>query len=356
MKYLRGILLSIVFMLGLANNGLAEDEGRLASEETLIHQVQTAPVQVQDVDETLHVYGKVSFDDAWLQNISLAYAGQIIRLPVLAGEPVSKGQLLAEIVVDPAAAAAYQQALSAVRFAQSEQARISRLLRDQLATKSQLAAAEKSLADSQSQLQQLKQQGLGKTLREIRATFDAVVATVLTQAGQRVTAGTTLLQLGHPNHLKILLGVEAEGVRWIEPGNAINIYSAMNPNVRVRASVDKVLHMINPQTRLADILVRLSGDQTQNFLPGMAVSADVSARMFPHALIIPRQAIMYTEGNVAYVMTVLDGKVKRISVQIVLEKGDEVLIKGEVKPGDQVVTVGVAELTDGDAVVMAYGQ
>jgi len=320
------------------------------ADEATVHRIQSTQVTEQDVDETLHVYGKVSFDDAWLQNINLAYSGQIIRLPVLAGEPVSRGQLLAEIVVDPAAAAAYQQALSAVRFAESEQVRIRNLLKDQLATQSQLAAAEKTLADSRSRLHQLKQQGLGKTIREIRASFDAVVAAVPAQAGQRVPAGATLLQLGHPDHLKVLLGVEAEDVRWILPGNRIDIHPAMNPNETVSASVDKVLHAVNPQTRLADMLVRLSGEQTLPFLPGMAVSADVSARTFPNALLVPRQAVMYGENNAAYVMRVEDGKARRVPVKVVIEKDGHALIQGAIQAGQWVATVGVAELADGDAI------
>ncbi len=341
MKYLQ--IMSLLLILGMAPSAAF-------AEKTVLHRVQTAPVMQQDVDETLHVYGKVSFDDAWLQNINLAYAGQIIRLPVLAGEPVAKDQLLAEIVVDPAAAAAYQQALSAVRFAESEQVRIKSLLAEQLATTSQLAAAEKALADSQSQLRQLKQQGLGNSIREIRAPFDAVVATVPAQAGQRIAAGTTVLQLGHPDRLKVLLGVEAEDVRWILPGNHIEIRPAMNPNAKVAASVDKVLRAVNPQTRLADVLVRLSGRQTESFLPGMAVSADVSARMYSNALVIPVQAVMYGDANAAYVMRIEQGKAVRVPVQVVLEKDGHALIQGEIKAGDAVVTIGVAELVDGDAV------
>lgn len=347
MKYLRMISLLLIFWV-MPSASLAQ--GEVVAEKKIVHQVQMALITEQDVDETLHVYGKVSFDDAWLQNINLAYAGQIIRLPVLAGEPVEKGQLLAEIVVDPAAAAAYQQALSAVRFAESERARISNLLSDQLATTSQLASAEKILADSQSQLRQLKQQGLGRAIREIRAPFDAVVAAVPTQAGQRVIAGATLLQLGHPDRLKVLLGVEAEDVRWIVQGNPIEIRPAMDPNAKVDASVDKVLRAVNPQTRLADVLVRLSGRQTESFLPGMAVSADISARMFPKALVIPRQAVMYGEGNQAYVMRIEQDKAIRVPVQVVLEKGRHALIQGKIKAGQSVVTIGVAELVDGDAV------
>jgi len=318
--------------------------------EAVLHRVQTAVVVVQDVSEMLHIYGKVSFDDAWTQNISLAYAGQIVRLPVLAGELVKKGQLLAEIMVDPAAAASYQQMTSAVRFAKSALERTRSLFSRQLATRTQLASAEKMLVDSQTRLHQLKRQGLGKSIREIRATFDAVVALVPVQAGQRVAAGMTLMQLGHPDRLKVLLGVEAEDVRWISTGNAIEIHPAMNPNARVAASVDKVLHAVNPKTRLVDVLVRLSGQQTRPFLPGMAVSADISARMFPHALVIPRSAVMYGDNNAAFVIRAVHDNAKRVPVQVVLEKGGQALVQGKLKAGQVVVTTGVAELGDGDAI------
>ncbi len=322
------------------------------AEAAIVHQVQTATVVQRDVGETLHVYGKVSFDDAWLQNINLAYAGQLIRLPVLAGESVYKGQLLAEIVVDPSAASAYQQAQSAVRFAESELGRIRSLLADQLATTSQLGAAEKALADSQSQLRQLKKQGLGSAIHEIHASYDAVVATVLVQSGQRVAAGTTLMQLGHPDRLKVLLGLEAEDVRWISSGNLVEIHPAMNPESKVKASIDKVLHAVNPQTRLVDVLVRLSGEQTRAFLPGMAVSADISARLFPDALVIPRQAVLYAEDNRAYAMRVEQGIATRVPVEVVLEKDGYALVQGALVAGQTIVTVGVAELSDGDAVVV----
>lgn len=320
------------------------------ADELVVHQVQVAPVLAQDVDETLHVYGKVSFDDAWLQNINLAYSGQVVRLPVLAGEPVAKGQLLAVIAVDPAAATAYEQAVSAVQFSESELSRIQALLADQLATQSQLAAASKALTDNQTQLHQLKQQGLGNTIHEIRADFDAVVAAVAVQSGQRIPAGTTLMQLGHPDRLKVLLGVEAEDVHWMSSGNDIQIHPAMNPNISVAATIDKVLHTVNPQTRLADVLVRLSHAQTKPFLSGMTVSADVSARVFSHALIVPRLSVMYDNLGAPYVMRVEVEKVKRVPVTVLLEKEQHALVQGEISVGQQVVTVGVAELGDGDTI------
>ena len=347
MKYI-GLVLLLSGMLAMTASAIAT--------ESVVHRVQTAVVAEQNVDETLHIYGKVSFDDAWTQNISLAYAGQIARLPVLAGEPVKKDQLLAEIVVDPAAAASYQQMSSTVRFAKAALERTRSLFSRQLATRSQLANAEKTLADSQSSLQQLRQQGLGESVREIRAPFDAIVAMVPVQAGQRVLAGMTLMQLGHPDRLKVLLGVEAEDIRWITADNAIEIHPAMNPDLRVTAIVDKVLHAVNPQTRLADVLVRLSGDQTMPFLPGMTVSAYISARLFPQALVIPRSAVMYGDNNAAYVMRIAHDMAEQISIQVVLEKDGHAVVQGELRAGQVIASTGVAELSDGDAISQVPAQ
>jgi len=322
----------------------------VTAKEASAHQVMTGTVTQKDVNESLHVYGRASFDEAWMKNISLAYGGQIIRLPVLAGEFVRKGRVLAEVVVDPATASAYQKAVSAVGFAQSELARIRHLLADQLATQSQLAAAEKALTDSRAQLRQLREKGLGKSLHVIRAPFDAVVASVAVQAGERTAPAVTLMQLGRPEHLKIILGIEPEDIRWVTAGNPAMIYPAWGSDLRVMASVDKVLHAVNPQTRLVDILVRLSGAQTKTFLPGMTVSGDVSGRLFSRALIVPRKSVMYVKNQSAYVMRVEKGRVVRVPVRVLLEQSGYVVLDGGLKQGESVVTTGVAELSDGDSV------
>lgn len=347
------VLMAFLWVQGV---GMAAGAEATSVPAAIIHQVTTAAVTRGDVNEWLHVYGRASFDEAWMKNISLAYGGQIIRLPVLAGEFVRKGRTLAEIVVDPATASTYQKAVSAAAFARTELLRIRRLLADQLATQSQLAAAEKALADSRAQLRQLREKGLGKSLHVIRAPFDAVVASVAVQAGERTAPATTLMQLGRPRHLKVILGVEPEDVRWVAAGHPVRISPAWGPGLRVTASVDKILHAVNPQTRLVNILVRLSGVQTEPFLPGMTVSADVGGRVFPRALMVPRSSVMYGEHRSACVMRVEKGRAVRVPVRVLLEQGGYVVVDGNLKRGESVVTAGVAELSDGDSVKVDHAK
>jgi len=315
------------------------------------YSVQVTPVIEKDVHEKLHVYGRVGFDDASLQNINLPYSGQIIRLPLLAGEPVRKGQTIAEIAVDPSVASAYQQALATVRYTETQVARIKRMLADHLATKAQLAVANKTLTTARTQLRQLRKQGFGKSIHVIRAEFDAVVASVSVQAGQRLIAGITLMQLGHPDRLKVILGVEPADINQIKSGNTVLLQSALSPRTRIHAVVDRVLHAVNPQTRLVDVLVRLTGEQAKAFLPGMIVSADISGRSMPHALLVPQRALVQRAGK-SVIMLVHQGTISSVAVHVLLETGGQLVLSGEISAGQIVVVEGAAELHDGDRVAI----
>jgi len=321
----------------------------IAEDSPASYAVSVSKITQKDVHEWLHVFGRVGFDDAAVQDINLAYSGQVIRLPLLAGELVKKGQVLAEITVDPSVASAYQQALADVSFAESEVARTKKMLAGQLATKFQLVAAQKRLADARSQLHQLRQKGFGKSIHVIRADFDAVVASVSVQAGQRMVSGTTLMQLGHPDRLKVILGVEPEDIRQIKAGNTVLLHTASDPGTIIHASVDRVLHAVNPQTRLVDVLVRLVGDQAIPFLPGMTVSAELAGRSLAHALMVPRSALVQ-QGGRTVLMRVNKGVAYSVPVDVVLEQAENAVITGEIAEGQVIVTEGVAELHNGDAV------
>jgi len=338
-------LLLFVWFISIANPSIVSaGEG---SDPT--YSVRVTQIIEKDVHEQLHVYGRVGFDDASLQNINLPYSGQVIRLPLLAGEPVRKGQTIAEIAVDPSVASAYQQALTAVRYAETGVARIKRMLSDHLATKSQLAVANKALNTARTQLHQLRKQGFGKSIHVIRADFDAVVASVSVQAGERITAGTTLMQLGHPDRLKVILGVEPADINQVKSGNAVLLQSALSPKRHVHADVDRVLHAVNPQTRLVDVLVRLTGEQAMSFLPGMIISANISGRSMQHALLVPKPALVQRAGK-SVIMLVHQGTISSAPVRVLLETDGQVVISGDLSAGQMVVVEGASELHDGDRV------
>ena len=78
---------------------------------------------------------------------------------------------------------------------------------------------------------------------------------------------------------------------------------------------------------------------------GMSFSVDMAftGETFPN---VDPLSIQWSNKG-AYVWKVVDGKVVKGMVEIVQRNSDGVLVKGDVKQGDQIVTQGVLQLTDG---------
>ena len=308
-------------------------------------QVQTVPLAQQTLTETVSGYGVVSPDTGSLQSVSLPRAGQILALRVSAGQVVKKGASLLVFGTGSDAALLYQQALTAVRFARSEVARVTQLVSQQLATQSQLAAAKKTQADAAAALQAQQKIGADQAMQTVIAPFDAVVVALLAAQGDRLAAGAPLLQLARAGGQRVLLGVEPEDATRVRPGMAVRVASVFAGNRAVTGRVAQVFGMVNPQTQFVDVLVTLPGG---GLLANTRVRADIDVGQ-SRAWVVPRSAVL-RDAQGAYLFQVQAGKAKRIAVVTGLEQHGVVAVHGSGLLQAPVVSLGNYELQDGMAV------
>jgi membrane fusion protein (multidrug efflux system) len=307
--------------------------------------VQTVPLKQQTLVDSVSGYGVVSPDTGSLQSISLPRAGQILALRVSAGQVVKKGASLLAFGTGTDAALMYQQALTAVRFASSEVARVTQLVSQQLATQSQLAAAKKTQADAEAALQAQQKIGAGQAVQTVTAPFDAVVVALLAAQGDRLAAGAPLLQLARAGGQRVLLGVEPEDATRVRPGMAVRVASVFAGNRAVTGRVAQVFGMVNPQTQFVDVLVTLPGG---GLLANTRVRADIDVGQ-SRAWVVPRSAVL-RDAQGAYLFQVQAGKAKRIAVATGLEQHGVVAVRGSGLLQAPVVSLGNYELQDGMAV------
>jgi len=307
--------------------------------------VQTVPLKQQTLTDSVSGYGVVSPDTGSLQSISLPRAGQILALRVSAGQVVKKGALLLEFGTGTDAALAYQQAATAVRFAASEVARVTQLVGQQLATQSQLASVQKTLADAQTALRAQQKIGAGKASERVIAPFDGVVVALQAAQGDRLAAGAPLLQLARAGGQRVLLGVEPEDVSKVRAGMAVRVASVFASNHVVQGRVVQVFGMINPQTQFVDVLVTLPAG---GLLAGTRVRADIDVGQHA-AWVVPRSAVL-RDGHGAYLYQVQAGKAKRVNVSTGLEQNGVMAVQGTGLLQAPVVSLGNYELHDGMAV------
>ena len=325
---------SLWVSLSLAVPGWAADNVSVA--------VQTVALQQHMLADTVSGYGVVSTDTRNVSSVSLPRAGQVQAIYVNAGQQVSKGTLLIAFGTGTDVALAYQQAATALRFAQAERARVAQLLGQQLATQSQLGMADKAVADAQAVLSAQQKIGAGKTVEQVVAPFDGLVAAVSAMPGDRLAAGIAVVQLAKSGNQRVILGVEPEDVSKVRTGMSVQIASVFNSARSATGRVAQVFGMINPQTQLVDVLVELPNG---GLMPGTRVRATIQLGQ-QAAWVVPRSAVL-RDAQGAYVYQVQQGRARRVNVQTGLEQAGLIAVSGSLLMGAPVVSLGNYELQDG---------
>jgi RND family efflux transporter MFP subunit len=307
---------------------------------------------VMPTRQTFHAqvaaFGQLAADSRNALSLSLPQAGQITATEALAGQRVKRGDALLELATDPATRSTYLQAQSAVKVARDDLQRTVRLQAEKLATNAQLDAARKALSDAQAALDAQAKLGGDQAAVTLRAPADGVVTALGVQRGQRVAAGTTLLQFTPDAALAAQLG--------LDPGAAAEVHAGLpvtlNPVYAARgvpplhATVAMIGNAVNPQTHLIDVVATL--DSKTPMPAGTALSASIATTPLT-AWAVPRNALQNDElGD--FVLQIEHGKAKRVDVKVLAPDGSPIGVEGALDAQAPVITLGSYEVSDGDLV------
>jgi len=342
----RALLYIGLFIVLAAPLAPADTHAQTASPQSVTALVKTAPVSERRVAESLSVYGTV--EPVPRENLTLAATRDsiIAGVAVNSGERVRKGQLLITLAPTPQSRAAWTQAKSGLAYAQTSLRRTRSLYKEHLATRDQLAAAEKALGDAQATLAVAQQAGGGGPL-PMRASADAVVTSVMVNTGERVAANSALLTLAADGGLQVRFGIAPEHAAAVHAGLPVTLASVFNPQVIAASKVAGVGGMLDSNTGLVDVFVPLP-HKARGFLPGAAVQGQITLTS-THGLAVPRSAVL-RDAQGAYVFIVTQHKANRVNVKISADDGTWIAVSGDLKAGEPVVTLGNYELQDGMAV------
>lgn len=310
--------------------------------------VQTTMLTRHALSATVTAYGRVQPDPDHLTSITLPRAGLVSRVWVRLGQRVSDGQPLLELATAPAALMEYQQAKAAVDFAQGKLTQIQSLFKQKLATRDQVADARRNLSDARARLEAQRKLGTGQSSEVIRAPFAGIVTHLPITQGQRVQADTTAMLLASGENLVAPLGVEQKDVIRLHAGQPVILSPVFRPNIQMTTEVSEVHAMVDPKTRLVDVLVHIPKQDASQLVLDETVRGIIQLNR-DQVLAVPNGAVL-RDNQGAYVFVVQGGKAHRVDVTTGLADGKLTEVQGELHEGDKVVTLGNYELSDGMAV------
>lgn len=311
--------------------------------------VKMGTVQEKMLSKTITAYGVIEPDADKIQSLSLSHAGLINKVLVKLGQRVQKGDALFNMNTAPAARMQYLQAESALTYTQKSVQRVRTLFKEQLATKSQLSQAEKSLRDAKVKVNTLKKQGLNQSEEVFRAPIDGIVTKINIQQGQRVSADAMAMLLATDDHLMVQLGVEPEDLSSIHPGNMVTLHPVFMENMNIQSTVSNVHAMVDPTTKLIGVLVFIPNHHTKNLVLGSKMVGQIQVKSIK-GLVVPESAILKDKDgafvysvthNIAHKIYIIEGIQEPGLVEIHSVKPNKL------KAGDKVVILGNYELKEG---------
>ncbi len=314
-----------------------------------IKKMEEALVSVSVVKDTvfshyLEVQGNVDTKENLI--IYPQFAGILNTLNVIAGQKVSKGQLLGTID-DGGLSQQLAQMETQMALAKTTFERQKRLWDQKIGSEIQYLQAQTNMISQQKAVSQMKAQ-LAKT--RIIAPFSGVIDELITEKGQVVGPGQGLIRIVNLNNMFVSTAVPESYIGKLKVGTVVNVYLASLGKTYV-GKIRQVANNINPNNRSFGIEV--SVPNSENLLrPNQVAKLKIIDYTNANAVVVPSNVIQ-VDGNgdqfVFEATSIKDktGIAKKVIVKVGKTSENFTEILGGLKPKTVVVSDGGNSVSEG---------
>jgi RND family efflux transporter MFP subunit len=286
--------------------------------------------------------------------LSVPQPGQVVALSVTAGAAVQAGQAIVTFALAPSARSTFIQAVDALKAAQSQRQTTAQLLTQQLATRDQLAQADKAVADARTALAALRDEGAGASTTILRAPFAGVVSTIPVAPGDRTQPGQALATVAKLGAMVVTVGIDPAQRGQVALGAPAWIYrlDGAAPASAIQGKVARIDAMLNPRTRQIDVDIAypagtiLNGEATR-----VAIRTGTAS-----GWLVPHNAVVTTAEGKAQIFQISGGNAKAVPVTVRATTADKDVVSGAIVPNLPLIVDGAYQIEDGDAVQVGAAQ
>lgn len=155
------------------------------------------------------------------------------------------------------------------------------------------------------------------------------------------------------DRMEISVSVSEALVPKLAQGDEVDV-SISALNVQLVGTIKKLERSANMQTKLYNVTISIDED-VDGLLSGMFADVSFRTDTSADAIVIPTEAIL-TSNGVQYVFVVEDNAARYVEIGTGLTGSGVTEVTSGLKGGEQLVTVGQAYLSDGDAVRIVSGE
>ncbi|MCM2679531.1 efflux RND transporter periplasmic adaptor subunit [Echinimonas agarilytica] len=280
--------------------------------------------------------------------LNFEVSGRLNFVDLKQGKMVKKGHLLATMDSTPFERKVREnKALH--KQATLELERIKSLYGKKLAAKRDLDNAQTQFDITQIDLENSKQD---LSYTKLVAPFDALISQRLLENDRYISAGTAVVRLQDVSRIRFELNVP-ERILSANISNKINSAKAIiNGSINKTYDIEYIEHTTEPDpvTQTYKVLFEMQAPQDEHLTPGLRAYVEVNVTNLKHhgGVVVPINAVVAAADKSFYVWRFDETthQVHQAPVDIAMASGNLVVIRSGIELGDQVVSAGVAQMSE----------
>jgi len=275
-------------------------------------------------------------------SLSFSVSGTIKQIPVVEGQHVTKGQLIA-VVDDESFRNGYEAALSMREQAQDTYDRMKQLHDNGSLPEIQWVEAESKLRQAVSS-EQIAKKNLNDT--KLYAPYSGVISEKNVEIGQNVMPGQSVVRLVTIDQVKVCASIPENEISQINMGVPVNVrVSALNGKTFSGKIVEKGV-MAHPLSRSYEVKA-LIDNHSGELMPGMICTMGIENGASNSVITLPTSVIQTDEQNRTFVWVNEGGKARKKIVQTGTLTRNSIVIASGISVGDEVIVEGQQKVSKG---------
>lgn len=314
------------------------------AENTRIKDVTVSPISATTFRHFVELQGTIDAKNN--VEVSPKSGGVITAVYVREGDQVRAGQAIAK-VDDQLLRESISEVKTQLSLANTVFEKQEALWKQQIGTEIQYLQAKNNKESLERRLSTLNTQ-LGQST--VTAPISGVVDQVHVKVGQSAMPGVGLVRVVNLSQLKVVAKVSDSYSGSVRKGDAITV-EFPDINRRLNSTISFVATTVDPLSRTFTIEAPLPSDKALK--PNMLARVKINDQTQAKAIVINENLIQDTEnGKLVYVAVNEGGKkiAKAKTIKTGQAYGGQIEVTQGLQSGDQIVTAGYQDLTDGQPI------
>lgn len=313
--------------------------------EAFTKDLKTIVPTLKSVEKIFHLTGTVEANPSKVVHFNSLINGVVTQVFFTLGDPVKKGQILAEIKsID------FTSLQSEIKNTDSQLKWAEQNLRSKRSMYNDGIASHADLLEAESQVEILKQNknkvqsilqlygaSSQKGVFQIKAPSSGTIIDNNIAAGMQLSSeGEALFVVADLSDVWIVADVHSTLIRDIQVGMPVDITTLSYTDQIFKGEINAISQVLDPESKV--LKARISLDNSENKLkPGMYVDIDAKRISAKSGYAVPTEAVVFDSNQYFVVLKNKKGKFRVEKIQILYQNNQETYLVNALNDDEEVV-------------------